>query len=122
MSSAKRQKTLGFFGFSKTVTHRGQEVKIDIPDDSPDVSRKVPCPKCKKKFVNNQGLDVHKLSCGKNFSSAQTLNAKVTDARVDTSEVSNNENIARSVVNYLVGMVESGNTVEPTSACYKRVI
>ena len=70
----------------------------------------------RKKFVNNQGLGVHKLNCGKNFSSAQTSNAKVTDARVDTSEVSNNENIARSVVNYLVGMVESGNTVEPTSA------
>ena len=74
MSSAKRQKTLGFFGFSKTVTHRRQEV--DIPVDSPDVSRNVSCPKCKKKFVNNQGLGVHKLSCGKNFSSAQTSTPK----------------------------------------------
>ena len=116
MSSAKCQKTLGFFGFSKTVTHRGQEVKVDIPDDSPDISRKVSCPKCKKRFVNNQGLGVHKLSCCKNFSSAQTSNAKVIDTRVYTSEVSNNENIARSVVNYLVGMVESGNTVESTPA------
>ena len=30
---SKRQKTLGFFGFSKEITHRGKRVKIELPED-----------------------------------------------------------------------------------------
>ena len=30
---SKRQKTFGFFGFSKEITHRGKRVKIELPED-----------------------------------------------------------------------------------------
>ena len=58
----KRQKTLGFFGFSKEITHRGKCVKIELPEDVPDKSKNVECLICKKKFFNTQGLEVHKLT------------------------------------------------------------
>ena len=108
MSSIKRQKTLGFFGFSKTVTHRGKKVKVDIPDDARDTSKNVTCPTCEKKFINNQGLGVHKLSCGDTRD--QTSNAKL----VHTSGVSDDEKIAQSVLNYLIGMVESADAQIPS--------
>ena len=30
---SKRQKTLGFFGFSKEITHSGKRIKIELPED-----------------------------------------------------------------------------------------
>ena len=62
----KRQKTIGFFAFSKEVTHRGKRVKIELPEDVPDKSKKVEYSICKKKFFNTQGLGVHKFICSQN--------------------------------------------------------
>lgn len=62
----KRQKTLGAFGFTKEVNHRGKWTAVDIPSEV-DVAKynTVECPKCKERFKSNQGLGVHKLACMK---------------------------------------------------------
>ena len=49
---SKRQKLLGFLGFSKEITHRGKCAKIELPEDVPDKSKNVECSICKKKLFN----------------------------------------------------------------------
>ena len=58
---SKRQATLGAFGFTKTVTHRGSKVsKLEINHFSMDKNvRKIPCPYCDRKFINQQELNVY---------------------------------------------------------------
>ena len=55
--------TCFFFGFFNEITHREKRVKIELPEDVTDKSKKIECSICKKKFFNTQGLGVHKLIC-----------------------------------------------------------
>ena len=55
------QKTLGAFGFTKTVFHRGKFTQVEIPNE-PKEEFKLKCEHCSKRFKNAQGLGVH-LKC-----------------------------------------------------------
>ena len=57
---SKRQKSPGFFGFSKEITHRGKRVTTELPEDVRVKSKNVECSICKKKFFSTQG---HKCIC-----------------------------------------------------------
>ena len=58
----QRQLTLGSFGFTKEIVHRGKRTKIKIENVANEENLlKIHCPKCDKKFVNQQGLSVHLL-------------------------------------------------------------
>ena len=60
---SKRQATLGAFGLTKKVTHRGKTSKLEISNyTSNEDLLKIPCPQCDCEFVNQQGLSVH-LKC-----------------------------------------------------------
>ena len=58
----QQQLTLGSFGFTKEIVHRGKRTKIKIENVANEENiLKIHCPKCDKKFVNQQGLSVHLL-------------------------------------------------------------
>lgn len=61
MSKMKKQKTLGFFNFTKKVKHRGELIDVTIPDE-PVQKEVVSCPHCTRTFKNYQGLGPH-LKC-----------------------------------------------------------
>ena len=102
----KKQKTLGAFGFTKTVKHRGEPTVVDIPNEV-DVAKynTVECANCKGRFKTNQGLGVHKLSCVKNNTDVSKTkdgahpprgftrpdDNQVTEADVDTVASTNTE-------------------------------
>ena len=106
----KRQKTLGFFGFSKEITHRGKSVNIEFPEDVPDKSKKVECSICKKKFFNTQGLGVYKLICSPDHPRYATaeINKHLGPSRSREKAESVVEKV-QSVVNYLVETVAVGD-------------
>ena len=59
----KKQRTLGAFGFTKSVSHQGEKVHIKLPDFSdPEAAKSISCAHCPEKFKNNQGYAVH-LKC-----------------------------------------------------------
>ena len=59
--SKRKQQTLGFFGFTKKVVHRGKEQKIKIPRfvKEEEVIKLIPCLHCPLKFKTQQGLIIH---------------------------------------------------------------
>ena len=65
MSGQKRQKTLAYFGVTKKIKHRGENVPVHIPEEIDMVVKVLQCPKCKQRFKTHQGLGVHKLACMK---------------------------------------------------------
>ena len=103
---SKSQKTLGFFGFSKEITHRGKRAKIELPEDVPDKSKIVECSICKKKFFNTQGLGVNKLICSQDHPQYATAEIKkqVAPSRSREKTKSVVEKV-QSIVNYLVETV-----------------
>ena len=106
---SKRRKTLGFFSFSKEITHRGKRVKIEPPEDVHDKSKNVECSICKKKFFNTQGLGVHKLICSQDHPEYATAEINKHDAPSRSREKAESlvEKV-QSVVNYLVEIVAVG--------------
>ena len=56
---SKMQQTLAAFGLTKTINHRGTEVKVNIPSLVSDSPLMLKCPTCVKSFVNKPGLSVH---------------------------------------------------------------
>ena len=58
---SKKQRTLADFGFTKTIIHRGNEMKVDIPNRISDSPPKLKCPNCEQTFLNQQGLSIHIL-------------------------------------------------------------
>ena len=54
----RKQATLGAFGFTKKVCHRGEEKTIAIPS-TPTEEPRLSCVKCRSTFKNQQGLTVH---------------------------------------------------------------
>ena len=107
---SKRQKTLGFFGFSKEITHKGKHVNIELPEDVPDKSKNVEYSICKKKFFNTQWLGVHKLICSQGHPQYATaeVNKHVAASRSREKAESVVEKV-QSVVNYLVETVAVGD-------------
>ena len=65
MSGQKRQKTLAYFGVTKKIKHRGENVPVLIPEEIDMVVKVLQCPKCKQRFKTHQGLGDHKLACMK---------------------------------------------------------
>ena len=57
--SKKKQYTLAAFGFTKSITHRGEETAVDIPKVVSDEKPKLKCQHCTQEFINQQGLSVH---------------------------------------------------------------
>lgn len=54
-----KQKSLGAYGFTKTVVHRGVPINVSIPEYvDPDVSN-IPCNHCSMSFKTNQALALH---------------------------------------------------------------
>ena len=107
---SKRQKTLGFFGFSKEITHRERHVKIGVPEDVPDKSKNIEYSICKKKFFNTQWLGVHKLICSQGHPQYATaeVNKHVAPSRSREKAKSVVEKV-QSVVNCLVETVAVGD-------------
>ena len=107
---SKRLKTLGFFGFSKEITHRGKRVKIELPENVPDKSKNVECSICKKKLFNTQGLGVHKLICSQDHRQYATaeINKHVAASRW-TEKAESVVGKVQSVMNYLVQTVAIGD-------------
>ena len=60
----KKQKTLAFFGVTKSIKHRGKFTKVLILDE-PAEEAKFLCNYCGKKFKNQQGRSTHLLTHGK---------------------------------------------------------
>ena len=57
---SKKQAILAAFGFTKSVSHRGQETAIEIPKTvSIEEKYKLKCLYCMQTFKNQQGLSVH---------------------------------------------------------------
>ena len=55
---SKRKQAI--LGFTKKLTHRGNEVVVDIPKTVQDETEKrIKCLHCDEKFLNQQGLSVH---------------------------------------------------------------
>ena len=59
--SKRKQKTLGVFGFTKKVVHRGKEEQVAIPNfvKEEEVFKVIPCLQCPQKFKTQQGLSIH---------------------------------------------------------------
>ena len=110
MSNVKRQKTLGFFGFTKSVTHRGEKMAVKIPDEIEDFGiKKYSCSTCSKQFLSNQGLGVHKLSCEKKSmanDNVKPLSNKMSSINTNSSDIKIIESVVKSVTNNLVNLVE----------------
>ena len=83
--SKKKQTSLGDLGFTKTVLHRGKEIKTPLPYVE-EAEKKLKCQHCEKGFVNQQGLSLH-LKC---VHSTGTIE-KHTDENEDTTEKTNTE-------------------------------
>lgn len=112
MASKKKhvQKSLGAFGFTKKVFHRGQFTKVEIPD-KPIEEMKLKCEYCFKRFKNAQGLGVH-LKCvhgndGKAEKSDEVLLTSSLKKRKALDELENIENEVGFIVNSLVNKVNS---------------
>ena len=56
---SKHQRTLAAFGFTKSIKHRDRLVPVNIPIAVDEVTH-VSCSNCDKRFMNTQGLGVHK--------------------------------------------------------------
>ena len=54
-----KQKTLAAFDFTKTIVHRGNVARVDIPLTVDLDVGTIPCRSCSKKFKTQQGLSVH---------------------------------------------------------------
>ena len=59
MSSNSVQKTLGAFGFKRSVIHRGEKTEIKLPHNVKEEERRFSCSFCEEKFKSPQGLGVH---------------------------------------------------------------
>ena len=107
---SKRQKTFGFFGFSKEITHMGKRVKIELPEDVPDKSKNIESSICKKKFFSTQGLGVHKFICSQDHPQYATvkINKHVAPSRSREKAETVVEKV-QPVVNYLVETVAVGD-------------
>jgi len=57
--------SLGYFGITKSIKHKGKLTKIIIPDDPMEDKSKLVCEYCGKKLNNQQGLSTHLLTHGK---------------------------------------------------------
>ena len=63
MSYSKRAKTLSFFGLTRCIKlEKRGVIKVRIPNEWDNISKKTACNDCNKNFDNNQGLGVHGLS------------------------------------------------------------
>lgn len=91
---SKKQKTLGFFGFTKSVKHRGNTTKVQIPDDAHETF--LVCKYCRKSFRNQQGLTVH-IKCIHGDLKKQTSETKI--------EFDLTEDIAKEVLQEVVEQV-----------------
>ena len=100
--SKKRQLTLGAFGFTKEIIHRGKKTTIEIEETvkNAEASLQIPCPNknCNQKFVNQQGLSVH-LKC------VHPLNEYASDHCQRLLEEPAIEFVVRSVLQRTVGIV-----------------
>ena len=59
---SKKQTTLAAFGFTKSVTHRGQKTTTDLPKTVSEEIHKLKCLHVMQGLKNQQGLSVH-LKC-----------------------------------------------------------
>ena len=52
--SKRKQKTLSFFGFTKRIKHRGDEVAVEIPDviEEEEMVKRIKCLHCSVRFIN----------------------------------------------------------------------
>ena len=58
----KKQFPLAAFGFTKSISQRGEETAVDIPNVVSDEKPKLKCQHCTQEFINQKGLSVH-LMC-----------------------------------------------------------
>jgi len=98
-SPPKKQKTLGFFGVTKSIKHRGKFAKVLIPDEPTEAN--LLCDYCGKKLKNQQGLSTHLLTHGKRKSKS----AVPKKSSLDLSEELRKD-VVKSVVDGLVTQVE----------------
>ena len=57
--SKRKQRTLAAFGFTKTIRHRGNEIRVEIPDYTEIEEKRIKCAHCEARFINQQGLSIH---------------------------------------------------------------
>ena len=100
----KKKKTLGCFGFTKTVIHRGQAVAVSIPEVI-TAPPSVLCDICGQGFKNAQGLGSHKLKCEKE-NRKENVVAVTSNLKPAAVEDVGSEEVARSAMNYMICRVE----------------
>ena len=54
-----KQKSLGAFGFTRTIVHRGEPTKADIPEYVDPKANNIPCNHCSMTFKQTQYLSIH---------------------------------------------------------------
>ena len=81
INNKKKQKTFGAFGFTRSVIHRGNVIKVDIPDTAVVDEPTIKCTDCSKMFKNNQGLSVHMCTQWIIFSKPVLCNSSSTELR-----------------------------------------
>ena len=102
--SKKTHRTLGFYGFTRSVEHRGIKTNVEIL-----VTVELPppaiCVTCDKGFKNTQGLDVHKLIC-KEKSNDMVFESPLLVSNSSFSTLDELENDVKNTMNYILCRVE----------------
>ena len=95
---AKKQKTLGHFGFTKTVRHRGIVTKVEIPKEPLESHKSLTCEHCGKNLKNQQGLSTHLLTHGVKASKSSPIQTSTTTGELEQIIVKDNlENLLTQV-------------------------
>ena len=111
-----KQPTLGHFKFTKTVSHRGQAVTVDLESEPPTKTLK--CPHCDMMFVNKQGLSIHvkckhplapSHSLSEERSEQDTIPTHESTPDLDVTHVSTSTNLVEPAI----GTAASGVDVTP---------
>lgn len=97
---SKKQKTLGHFGFTKTVKHRGIMTKVEIPDEPMESRKTLTCEHCGKNLKNQQGLSTHLLTHG--VKASKSIPPRTSATLTEELE----QDIIKDVVENLVKQVE----------------
>ena len=104
--SKKKRYTLAAFGFTKSISHRGEETAVDIPKVVSYEKPKLNCQHCIQEFINQQGLSVHlmckhaatagdqshstdqPLSTSQNGKSLSIVSAAISEEEIEQFEIS----------------------------------
>ena len=110
-----KQMTFGTFGFTKSITHHGNEEVVKMPLVVPEVAtkKKLECYVCHERFCNNQGLSVH-LKCGHGF---MPTPSKVTECINEENQCKTVESTSSTTTSTdSLQSLKSTDTIQPAAS------